>query len=63
MNRCQKNVLENIDENSSMILESIALLKDKDFIPLLEKKILENKKSKEVNEDWLMETIKQLNEK
>ena len=36
---------------------------DKDFIPLLEKKIIENKKSKKVNEDWLLETINKLNEK
>ena len=58
-----KTELENIDENGSLILESIEVLNDKDFIPLLEKKIIENKKSKRVNEDWLLETINKLNEK
>ena len=58
-----KTELENIDENGSLILESIELFNDKDFIPLLEKKIVENKRSKKVNEDWLLETINKLNEK
>tara|TARA_R110002096_G_scaffold434683_2_gene657349 strand:+ start:789 stop:1598 length:810 start_codon:yes stop_codon:yes gene_type:complete len=58
-----KTELENIDENGSLILESIELFNDKDFIPLLEKKIIENKKSKKVNEDWLLETMTKLNEK
>jgi len=58
-----KTELEKIDENSSLILESIELFNDKDFIPLLEKKIIENKKSKKVNENWLMETINKLNGK
>ena len=35
-----KTELENIDENGSLILESIELFNDKDFIPLLEKKII-----------------------
>jgi len=55
--------LENIDEEGSLILESIELFDDKDFIPLLEKKIIENKKSKKVNEDWLLETINKLTKK
>ena len=58
-----KTELENIDENGSLILETIEVLNDKDFIPLLEKKIIENQKSKRVNEDWLLETINKLNEK
>lgn len=58
-----KTELEYIDEKGSLILESIELFKDKDFIPLLEKKIVENKKSKKVNEDWLLETINKLNGK
>lgn len=58
-----KSELENIDENGSLILESIELLNDKDFIPLLEKKIIQNKKSKKVNEDWLLKTKNKLNEK
>ncbi len=58
-----KSELENIDENGSLILESIELLNDRDFIPLLEKKIIENKTSKKVNEDWLIKTINKLNEK
>ena len=55
--------LGRIDENGSLILESIELFNDKDFIPLLEKKIIENKKSKRVNEDWLSETLNKLNKK
>ncbi|MDO5971274.1 hypothetical protein Q4Q35_15810 [Flavivirga aquimarina] len=55
-----KTELESIDENGSLILESIELFNDKDFIPLLEKKIIENKKSKKVNEDWILETISKL---
>jgi len=58
-----KTELENIDEDGSLILESIELFNDKDFVPLLEKKIIDNKKSKKVNEDWLLETINKLNEK
>ena len=58
-----KTELENIDENGSLILESIELFNDKDFIPLLGKKIIENKKSKKVNEDWLLETIDKFNGK
>ncbi|WP_299680675.1 hypothetical protein [uncultured Dokdonia sp.] len=58
-----KTELENIDEDGSLILESIELFNDKDFISLLEKKIMDNKKSKKVNEDWLLETINKLNEK
>ena len=58
-----KTELENIDEDGSLILESIELFNDKDFVPLLEKKIMDNKKSKKVNEDWLLETINKLNEK
>ncbi|GAB7258319.1 hypothetical protein [Polaribacter sp. OB-PA-B3] len=57
-----KTELKNIDENGSMILESIESFNDKDFIKLLENKIIENKKSKKVNEDWLLETINKLNE-
>ena len=58
-----KTELKKIDENGSMILESIELLNDREFIPLLEKKIIENKKSKKVNEDWILETINKLNGK
>ncbi len=58
-----KTELKKIGENGSIILESIELLNDKEFIPLLEKKIIENKKSKKVNEDWLLETINKLNGK
>lgn len=58
-----KTELENINENGSLILESIELFNNKDFIPLLKKKIIENKKSKKVNENWLLDTINKLNEK
>ena len=58
-----KTELENIDEYGSLILESIEHLDDKSFIPTLEKKIIENKKSKKVNEDWLLNTLNKLNGK
>lgn len=57
-----KTKLENIDQNGSLILESIELFNDKDFIPLLEKKIIQNKKSKKINEDWLLDTLNKLNQ-
>ena len=57
-----KYELENINENGSLILESIELFNDKDFSVLLEKKIIENKESKKVNEDWLLDTLNKLNE-
>ena len=39
-----KTELKNIDEDGSLILESIELFNDKDFVQLLEKKIIDNKK-------------------
>lgn len=58
-----KTELENIDEFGSLILESIEYLNDKSFIQILETKIIENKKSKKVNENWLLNTLDKLNEK
>ncbi|MVO09989.1 hypothetical protein GOQ30_12530 [Flavobacterium sp. TP390] len=58
-----KTELENIDQNGLLILESIEVFNDQDFIPLLEKKIIENKVSKKVNENWLLDTLSKLNEK
>jgi len=58
-----KTELENLDEYGSLILESIEVFNDKEFIPLLEKKIIENKESKKVNENWLLDTLNKLNKK
>lgn len=57
-----KKELENIDELGSLILEAIETFNDKDFINLIEKQILENKKGKKVNEDWLQTTLTKLKE-
>ncbi len=55
-----KKELDNLDEYCSLILESIVYLKDKSFIPILEKKIIENQETKKVNQDWLLETLNTL---
>ena len=55
-----KSELEAIDESGSLILESIESFGDENFISLLEKKVKENKKSKKVNEGWLLKTINTL---
>ena len=57
-----KKELENIDEFCSLILESIEEFNDKDFINLIEKQIIENKKLKKVNEEWLENTLAKLME-
>ena len=58
-----KTELENLDEYGSLILESIEYLNDKSFVPILEKKIQENKQSKTVNQNWLLNTLDKLNAK
>lgn len=52
--------LGHINEHGSLILESIEQLKDKSMIPYLEKQIVINKRSKKVNEQWLLNTINTL---
>lgn len=52
--------LKNIDEYSSLILDSIEEFNDKSLIPYLENQIEENKTSKKVNEEWLVDTLKKL---
>ncbi len=52
--------LQNIDEHGSIILESINDFNDYDFIDLLEKQLEVNKRTKQVNEDWLIETLGKL---
>lgn len=52
--------LENIDDNGSIILESIEEYGDIDFIKLLEKQIKINRKTKRVNENWLKDTIERV---
>ncbi|MAQ39627.1 HEAT repeat domain-containing protein [Mesonia oceanica] len=58
-----KTELEKLDEYGSLILESIEYLNDKSFVPILEKKIQENKQSKRVNQNWLLNTLDKLNRK
>lgn len=55
-----KTELENIDEFGSLILESIEEFNDVDFIELIEKQIIKNKKTKKVNEQWLINTLEKL---
>ncbi|MEO8516686.1 MAG: hypothetical protein ABI426_08080 [Flavobacterium sp.] len=52
--------LENIDEFGSLILEAIEEFNDKEFIPLIEKQISENKKLKKIEESWLTDTFEKL---
>lgn len=56
-----KNVLiqelNRIGEQGSLILESIEELNDYEFIELLEKQIERNKKTQQINEKWLMNTL------
>lgn len=54
--------LENINDNGSPILEAIELFNDKDFIPLLEQKIMAHKKTKKINKNWLINTLNTLKE-
>lgn len=55
--------LKNIDDNGSIILESIEEFEDFDFIELLEKQIELNKKTRQVNEKWLTDTLSKLKTK
>jgi HEAT repeat protein len=55
--------LKKIDEFGSLILESIEEYNDSDFIELIEKQIEINKKSRQVNEEWLMDTLEVLKSK
>jgi HEAT repeat protein len=52
--------LKDIDNSNSPILEAIEAFGDKDFIPILEELIIENKRSNQVNENWLIETLHSL---
>lgn len=55
-----KKELENVDENGSLVLESIEDYGDKDFIPLLEQQIETNKRTNRVNEKWLLDSLETL---
>lgn len=55
-----KKELEDINEHGSLILESIEDYGDKDFIPLLERQIETNKKTNQVNEKWLLDSLETL---
>lgn len=55
-----KDELKKMDTHSSIILEAIEVFEDKDFIPLLEQQIMDNKKSMTVNEDWLVNSLNKL---
>lgn len=52
--------LDKADEWSSSILEAIESFNDKDFIPLIEDKIVKNKTERIINEDWLQKTLDRL---
>jgi hypothetical protein len=57
-----KNELEIIDHRGYYILEAIEQFGDRDFIKLLEKKIISNKKTRSVNPEWLKNTLIKLAE-
>jgi hypothetical protein len=52
--------LSKIDHHGSYILEAIEVFEDKDFIPLLKKKIRRNKIQNTINEAWLKKSLKVL---
>jgi hypothetical protein len=51
-----------IDHHGSYMLEAIEAFQDMDFIPLIKKKIKENKSENTINEDWLKKSLKVLEE-
>nr|WP_315239513.1 hypothetical protein [uncultured Flavobacterium sp.] len=55
-----KNELLKIDEFGSLILEAIEELNDKEFITLIEEQIKRNKVTKNLNEEWLIDTLEKL---
>lgn len=57
-----KKELEIIDHHGSYILEAIEVLGDRDFIELLQRKIVTNKKTQSINEDWLKDCVAKLKE-
>ena len=52
--------LETINSHGSLILESIVLLGDMSFVPILQAKIEANKVSKTINEKWLIDCLEEL---
>ena len=58
-----KKELEDINNNGSQILESIEELNDPEFISLIKEQIKKNKTTKQVNEKWLLKTLKILKNK
>lgn len=52
--------LKQIDQNGSLILESIEDYNDKDFIKLIELQILQNRKNPKVKEKLLLDTLEKL---
>ena len=55
-----KKELKEINDHGSLILESIEDYGDTDFIPLLELQIETNKKTKQVNVEWLLDSLETL---
>ncbi|MNK92940.1 putative lyase [compost metagenome] len=55
-----KKELETVDFNSSYTLEAIEVFNDKEFITLLEDKIIKNKIEQVIPEDWLISTLDHL---
>lgn len=57
-----KTELDRADNLSSLTLEAIEELDDKDFIKLIEQKIFKNKAEQIIPEDWLQSTVEKLKE-
>jgi len=55
-----KKELETVNFNSSYTLEAIEVFNDKEFITLLEDKIIKNKIERVIPEDWLISTLNHL---
>ena len=57
-----KKELENIDVHSSLLLEAIEELNDKEFIEILQEKLISNQQKEKVNSEWIQDTIDKLSQ-
>jgi len=55
-----KRELKAIDDHCSLLLEAIEELNDKEFIEILQEKLVSNQQEEKVNPEWLQNTIDKL---
>ncbi len=55
-----KRELKNIDNHGSLLLEAIEELNNKEFIGILQQKLISNQTEKRINPEWLQSTIDKL---